>query len=81
MSDLSLQMQLNIYENKHLPISHPKARQVQRVTSRIIESNLDIPEFREKQWATIVIDDPDNENAMVAGDGKAGILILLMVIS
>lgn len=70
LSDLQFQMQLKMFENKLLPTDHPASRAVERVATRIIHSNLDIKQFKEKHWTTAVIDAPQVKNAMVVGDGK-----------
>ena len=41
------------------------SKAVERVATRIIRSNLDIKEFREKNWTTAVIDASNIKNAMV----------------
>lgn len=70
LSELEYKMQLKIFEKKHLPASHPMTKRVERVVARIIQSNLDIPEFKNTNWSTVVIDEPEIVNALVVGDGK-----------
>lgn len=70
LSDIQFEMQLKMFANKLLPSNHPYSRAVERVATRIIKSNLDIKEFREKKWTTAVIDAPKIKNAMVVGDGR-----------
>lgn len=70
LADMQFEMQLKMFENKLLPTNHPLSRMVERVARRIISSNLDIKEFKEKNWTTAVIDAPNVQNAMVVGDGK-----------
>lgn len=70
LSDIQFEMQLKMFQNRLLPTNHPYSRKVERVAKRIIHSNLDIKEFKEKHWTTAVIDAPNVKNAMVVGDGK-----------
>lgn len=70
LSDLQFEAQLKMFQNKLLPTHHPYCRTVERVARRIIESNLDIKQFKEKHWTTAVVDAPHVKNAMVVGDGK-----------
>jgi len=70
LANIQFEMQLKLFQDQLLPNRDPRSRQVERVATRIIKSNLDIPQFREKKWTTAVIDAPHIKNAMVVGDAQ-----------
>ncbi len=52
------------FDDVILATDHPYYKRVADVTSRILKSNVDIPEVKEKKWTITVVENPE-KNAMV----------------
>ncbi|XP_055341618.1 metalloendopeptidase OMA1, mitochondrial-like [Paramacrobiotus metropolitanus] len=73
-------MLFRLMKNHFITTSHPAYKQVNRVVTRILKSNADLPAVKNKHWMVTVIDSP-KQNAFVVPTGHifvfTGILDIL----
>jgi len=57
--------QMELYQDKFLPPSHPAYERVVNVANRLIESNQEIPQLQRTKWLVTVVNEPSITNAFV----------------
>ena len=57
--------QMELYQDKFLPTSHPAFERVVNVTNQLLKSNQEIPQLHSTKWLVTVVDEPSITNAFV----------------
>lgn len=57
--------QIELYEDKFLPPSHPACERVVNVANQLIRSNKEIPQLQHTKWVVKVVNEPSVTNAFV----------------
>jgi Zn-dependent protease with chaperone function len=69
IAHIELAMQMELYQDKFLPPSHPAYERVVNVANRLIESNQEIPQLQRTKWLVTVVNEPSITNAFVLPSG------------
>lgn len=69
IAQIELAVQMELYQDKFLPTSHPAYERVVNVANQLLKSNQEIPQLHSTKWLVTVVDEPSITNAFVLPSG------------